>query len=116
MCLIENTILLCTKCREIKPQLPARCMCHGISRVAAGTTSLNLSHCREIRPSFESGLSQYIPLETESTESLSPTYCGGKTPLEVLLENWLSFSVKDGESALNLRRYMVHGSLFTVLG
>ena len=26
-------------------------------------------------PSFESGLSQYIPLETESTESLSPTYC-----------------------------------------
>ena len=24
---------------------------------------------------FESGLSQYIPLETESTESLSPTYC-----------------------------------------
>ena len=24
---------------------------------------------------FESGLSWYIPLETESTESLSPTYC-----------------------------------------
>ena len=24
---------------------------------------------------FESGLSRYIPLETESTESLSPTYC-----------------------------------------
>ena len=28
-----------------------------------------------IRPSFGSGLSRYIPLETESTESLSPTYC-----------------------------------------
>ena len=36
-CLIENTILLCTKCREIKPHLPARCICHGISQVAAGT-------------------------------------------------------------------------------
>ena len=29
----------------------------------------------EIRPSFELGLSRYIPLETESTESFSPTYC-----------------------------------------
>ena len=37
MCLIGNTILLCTKCREIKPHLPARVMSHGISRVAAGT-------------------------------------------------------------------------------
>ena len=35
----------------------------------------NLSHCREIRPSFESGLSWYIALETEGTESLSPAYC-----------------------------------------
>ena len=37
MCLRVNTILLCMKCREIKPHLPARDMCHGISRVAAGT-------------------------------------------------------------------------------
>ena len=37
MCLIRNTILLCTKWREIKPHLPARGMCHEISRVAAGT-------------------------------------------------------------------------------
>ena len=37
MCLIENSILLCMKCREIKPHLPARGMSHGISRVAAGT-------------------------------------------------------------------------------
>ena len=36
MCLIGNTILLCTKCREIKPNIPGRGMCHGISRVAAG--------------------------------------------------------------------------------
>ena len=35
-CLIGNTILLCRKCREIKTHLPARGICHGISRVAAG--------------------------------------------------------------------------------
>ena len=37
MCLIRNTILLCTKCREILPHLTAKGMCHGISRVVAGT-------------------------------------------------------------------------------
>ena len=58
-------------------------------------TSLNLSHCREIRPYFESGILRYIPLETESTESLSPTYCWVKSQLEVLMENWLTSSVKD---------------------
>ena len=35
--LIGNTILLCTKCREIKPHLTVSGMCHGISRVVAGT-------------------------------------------------------------------------------
>ena len=75
-------------------------------------TSLNLSHCWEIRPSFESDLSRYMPVETESTDSLSPTYCWGKTPLEVLMENWLTSSVKDSESALILRRYVVHGIFF----
>ena len=40
MCLIGNTILLCTKCREIKPHLPGRGMCHGISRVVAGTCGI----------------------------------------------------------------------------
>ena len=64
---------------------------------------------------FESGLLQYIPRETESTESLSPNYCGGKTPLEVLVENWLTSSVKDRESALILRRYVVHGTFFELL-
>ena len=78
-------------------------------------SSVNFSHCREIQPSFESGLSQYIALETESTESLSSTYCWGKTPLEVLGENWLTSSVKDRESALILRRYVVNGTFFTLL-
>ena len=43
-CIIRNTILLCTKCREIKPYLPARGMCHGISRVAAGTWGIFSSY------------------------------------------------------------------------
>ena len=44
MCLIRNTILLCMKCREIKPHLPARRMFHGISRVAAGTWGIFSSY------------------------------------------------------------------------
>ena len=44
MCLIRNTILLCTKCRENKPHLTARGMCHGISRVAVGTWGILSSY------------------------------------------------------------------------
>ena len=78
-------------------------------------TSRNLSHWREIRPSFESG-----PLTVHSTwdrklRSLSHTYCWGKTPLEVLVECWLKSSVKDREPALSLRRYGVHGALLELL-
>ena len=43
-CIIRNTILLCRKCREIKPHLQARGMCHGISRVTAGTWGIFLSY------------------------------------------------------------------------
>ena len=38
-----------------------------------------------------------------------------ETPLEVLVENWLTSSVKDRESALILRQYVVHGTFFTLL-
>ena len=31
------------------------------------------------------------------------------------MENWLTSSVKDRESALMLRRYVVHGPIFTLL-
>ena len=44
MCLIRNMILLCTKCREIKPHLPARGICHGNSRAAAGTWDIFSSY------------------------------------------------------------------------
>ena len=78
-------------------------------------TNLNLSHCREIRPSFESGLWWYIQLETESKVSHTPTYCWGKTPLVVLVESWLKSSIKDRESALILGWYGVHGAFLEVL-
>ena len=38
--LLGDTILLCMKCREIKPHHPPRDMCHGISQVAAGTRGI----------------------------------------------------------------------------
>ena len=44
-CLIVNTILLCMKCREIKPHLRAKGMCHGISRVTAETWGIFSSYC-----------------------------------------------------------------------
>ena len=44
MCLTGNTILLCMKCRKIKPHLPVSGICHGISRVAAGTWGIFSSY------------------------------------------------------------------------
>ena len=54
-------------------------------RVSTGESvipsSCDLKHEPKFKPLqgnpafFESGLSWYIPLETECTESLSPTYC-----------------------------------------
>ena len=44
MCLNRNTILLCTKCMEINPNLTARGMYHGTSRVAAGTCRIFSSY------------------------------------------------------------------------
>ena len=41
---IRNSGLLCTQCREMKPHLPARGMCHGVSRVAAGTWGIFSSY------------------------------------------------------------------------
>ena len=43
-CLIPISGLLCTQCREIKPHLPERGMCHGISRFAAGTWGIFSSY------------------------------------------------------------------------
>ena len=52
MCLIGKTKLLCMKCREIKPHLPASVMCHGISRVAAGTWGIFSSYSGDCHLKF----------------------------------------------------------------
>ena len=80
-----NSVCL-SKCQsDMIPPVQMRRRPTAFSRVSTGDSDIpsscdmkhdpNLSHCREIRPSFESGLSRYIPLETESTESLSPNNC-----------------------------------------
>ena len=47
ICLIHNSGLLCTRCSEMKPHLPARGMCHGISLVAVGTWGIFSSYSRD---------------------------------------------------------------------
>ena len=50
------------------------------------------------------GISGSILLEAQNTGSLSHTYSSGKTPLDVLVETWLTSSVENRESALISRR------------
>ena len=44
MCLIGNTVLLCTQCMGFGPYLPLRGKSHGISRVAAGSWGIFSSY------------------------------------------------------------------------
>ena len=44
------------------------------------------------------GISGYNIIEAENTESLSHTYFGGKAPLELLVESWLTSSVEVKDS------------------
>ena len=55
------------------------------------------------------GISGSISLEALNTGSLTHTYAYGKTPLEVLVERWLTSSFEDRESALISRQYGVPG-------
>ena len=91
---VLNSVCI-TRCqKDVIPPVQMRLRPTAISSVSTGdseipsfvtrNTSLNLSHCRDIRPSFESGLSRFIPLETENTVSLSPTIAEGKLHLRCL--------------------------------
>ena len=80
-----NSVCLSMCQRDVISPVQMRQRLTVFSRVSTGDSDIpsscdmkhdpNLSHCREIGPFFESGLSRYFPLETESPESLSPTYC-----------------------------------------
>ena len=70
---------------DVIPPVQMRRIPTAFSRVSTGDSdipsSCDMKHEPKFKPVqvnrafFESGLSRYIPLETESTESLSPTYC-----------------------------------------
>ena len=70
---------------DVIPPVQMRRRLTAFSRVSTGDSdipsSCDMKHEPKFKPLqgnpdfFESGLSRYIPLETEGTESLSPTYC-----------------------------------------
>ena len=61
------------------------------------------------------GISGSFSLEAENTGSLSHTYSCGKTPLEVLVESWLTSSFEDRESVLISRQYGEPGFFILLL-
>ena len=74
-----NSVCLSRCQSDVTPPVQMRGRPTAFSRVSTGDSDIpsssdikhepNLSHCMEIWPAFESGISRYIPLETESTES-----------------------------------------------
>ena len=80
------TSVCLSRCQSVMiPPVQMRQRPKAFSRVSTGDSDIpsycDIKHEPKFKPLqaylafFESGLSQYIPLETESTESLSPTYC-----------------------------------------
>ena len=95
------------------------------SRVSTGDSHIPSSCDMKHEPKFKplQGNPAFFwvrPLAVHSTWDrkhrvpLTYFFCG-KTSLEVLVANWLTSSVKDRESALILRRYVVHGTFFMLL-
>ena len=71
--------------RDVRPPVQMRRGSRVSSKISTQdsdtASSCDMKHELKFKPLqgnpafFESGLSRYIPLETESTESLFPTYC-----------------------------------------
>ena len=80
-----NFVCLSSCQSDIIPTVQMRRRPMAISRVSSGDSEIPSSCDMKQEPKFkplqgnpayfESGLTRYIPLETESTETLSPTYC-----------------------------------------
>ena len=80
-----NSVCLSRSQSDVIPRVQRRRSPKAFSRVSKGDSdipsSCDMKHEPKFKPLqgspgfFESGLSRNIPLETESTESLSPTYC-----------------------------------------
>ena len=97
------------KCqRDVTPSVQKTWRTMAFSRVSTGDSDIPSSCEMKDEPAFmhrgkaglllSQGISGSIPLQAENTESLSHTYFGGKAPLEVLVESWLTSSVEYRES------------------
>ena len=74
-----------------------------------------LSLCSEVWHSFEAGHLGIHFTWSRKHRVLLHIYSWGKTPLEVLVESWLTSSVKDRDSALISRWYRVHRAFLQLL-
>ena len=101
-----NSVCLSICQCDVIPPVQMRWRPTAFSRVSTGDSDIP-SSCdmkqepkfkplQEIRRSFESGLSRYIPLETESTESLSPTFAQAKLHLRCLWKTGSPLQSKTG--------------------
>ena len=61
------------------------------------------------------GISVFTLLEAAKSRSLSYTYCSGKSPLELLVESWLTCSKESWESALFSRQFGFNRALLEFL-
>ena len=110
---------------DVIPPIHMRQRTMAFSRVSTGDSdipsSCEMQHEPEFKPLpgrpafFWVRVSQGLFHLRQNTGSLSHTYCWAKTPLDVLVENWLKSSIKDRSSALILGRYGVHGTFLELL-
>ena len=80
-----NSVCLSRVQMFVRPPVQMKWTAMAFSRVSTGDSDMpsfcemkdepEFRHCREIRPSFESGPVGSIPLETENTGSISHPYC-----------------------------------------
>ena len=120
-----NSVCLWRSPRDVRSPVQMRRKPMTFSRVSTGDSDmpsscemkddLNISHCIEIGPSFESG-----PFGANSTRDRKDrvpltSLLLRETLLEVLVESWLTSSAKNRESDLILGRYGVHGAFLELL-
>ena len=101
-----NSVCLSRCQSDVIPPGQMRRRSPAFSRVSTGDSdipsSCDMKHEPKFKPLqgypafFESGLSRYIPLETESTESLSPTIAEGKLDLRCLWKTGSPLQSKTG--------------------
>ena len=107
----SNSMCLLRFQRDVRPPFQMRQGPRAFSRFSTGDSDISSSCEMKDKPAIQAiagksglfssqGILVSIPLETENSGYLSHTYCSRKTPLEVLVESWLTSSVEASKSAL----------------